>query len=178
MPNFDYRFLNYTAADDPDLHSLTPPHRWLEAVYAHRQAGADLNQKSAQMTAMDFFAFDHFLKHQREQWFLRACDDSIINFRSLGPFLRKLADLYDPLFEPVIKGDCVQYRGNLYIQGRSGLLCSRKAVELMAPRLDLFMRVMVLAEDTTIGPFAAALGFFLNASCSGAFLGHGPNRGF
>jgi hypothetical protein len=178
VPDFDYRVLNYTAKDRADLHSLTPPSKWLAAVYAYRPAGADLNQKSAQMTAMDFFAFDHFLKHRNERWFLRACDDSIINFRALGPFLRKMANVYDPVLEPVIKGDCVKYRENIYIQGGSGLLCSRRAVELMAPRLDLFMRVMVLAEDTTIGLFAAALGFFSNASCSGAFLGHGPNRGF
>jgi hypothetical protein len=176
--NFEYRFLNYTPRDDTALHSLTPPSVWLDRVYAHCPPKCDVTLKSAQMIAMDFFAFDHFLKNRTERWLLRACDDTIINFPALPRLLGKLEYAYDPRTVAVIKGDCVRYHGNVYIQGGSGLLCSRRAVELMAPRLDLFISMMALAEDTTIGPFAAALGLFTNRSCSGAFLGHGPNKGF
>jgi hypothetical protein len=168
---FDYAFVNYTEANQSHPLSITPPTHWVDKVNSLRPG---LDQKSREMIAMDFFALNYFLEYRQEDWFYRGTDDTIINFRRLPSFLSDLHHRFNAQIDPVVRGDCVIYNeNNLYLQGGTGFLCSRRAAELMSTHLDLFLRVWVIAEDTTFGPFLNALGIGIARACSGAFMGHG-----
>jgi hypothetical protein len=170
---FDYAFVNYTKANQSHPLSLTPPEYWIDEVNSLRPG---LDRKSREMIAMDFFALTYFLELRHEDWFYRGTDDTIINFRRLPSFLRDLHRRFNPRVDPIVRGDCVIFnKTNLYLQGGTGFLCSRRAAQMMAANLRLFLRLWVIAEDTTFGPFLNALGIGIRQACSGAFMGHGSH---
>jgi hypothetical protein len=169
---FEYYFLNYTTDNSSTGRTLVPPPFWMSRIKSIRP---DIGRKSQEMTAMDFFALSFFLNERSIPWFFRGTDDTIINFRRMPSFLAELESEYDPYNDAVVRGDCVVYKDSpIYLQGGSGYLCSRAAARLIADNLNMFLSMWIMAEDTTFGPFLDALGI-VRKSCSGAFMGHGPN---
>jgi hypothetical protein len=168
---FEYYFLNYTNENSTDQNYLVPSPHWIDLI---RSQSPSLSRKSQEMTAMDFFSLDFFLRERDQPWFYRGTDDTIFNFRRLPSFISELEKEYDPLTDRIVRGDCVIYKKSpIYLQGGSGFLCSRAAARLIASYLDLFLEMWTMAEDTTFGPFLDVIGIGVRNSCSGAFMGHG-----
>jgi hypothetical protein len=123
---------------------------------------------------MDFFSLTYFLEERNEPWFYRGIDDSFVNMRRLPSFISELSEQFDPLSDLVLRGDCVVSNGVRFIQGGSGFLCSRAAARRLN-NISEFLRLWSGAEDVTMARLIDAVGIGVRESCSGAFMGHGPD---
>jgi hypothetical protein len=106
--------------------------------------------------------------------FFRGTDDTIFNFRRLPTSISELENVYDPLTDRIVRGDCVVYdKCPVYLHGGSAFLCSRAAASHIARNRDPFLEMWNMAEDTTFGPFLDVIGIGVRNSCSGGFMDHG-----
>jgi len=159
---FEYYFVNYTRANDTANHELYPPKNYRRLATC----------KDFDLAAKFFFSMDFFLQSTHARWLLRFTDDTVINWRTLGPFFESLERRYDPMRDRVFMGNCIRQAGVFYAQGGSGFLLSRAAAEVAAPLRRRYFRDFGGPEDLSMGSFFAALNMSISKSASSAFMGH------
>jgi hypothetical protein len=167
-----YAYVNYDSRNSTATKTLALPQFWPNFVKMRR---SDLDFKSQFLVAMDFFSLTYFLEQRTEPWFYRGICDSFLNLKRLPSFLSELTESFNPWTDSVVRGDCVVSRGILFLQGGSGFLCSRAAAQRMN-NITQFLQLWVGYEDATMGPFLKSVGISIHDSCSGAFMGHGPDE--
>jgi hypothetical protein len=78
-------------------------------------------------------------------WFLRVCDDCVINLATFPLFYRELTEFADPLENRVIQGHLIGKKGRQYVypQGGSGIVFSRFTANEIVQERDSFLHVCV-----------------------------------
>lgn len=74
-----------------------------------------------------FSALKFFLENTNAGWFLRICEDTVVNLETFPEFLSELNENFNPYQDFVIQGACLGKTNSTYMQGGSGFVFSRRA---------------------------------------------------
>ena len=146
---FDYWFVDWTTRNNTLKHNLYPPDSWRAML----RRGAPNATRMHDLVVKFAFGMRFFLESTSSRWFFRGTDDTIINFRALGPFMTDLEQRHNPLTEFVFLANCVRLGERMFPQGGSGYFISRRAVEVLAPLSERILRSTVDCEDYDLGWF-------------------------
>jgi hypothetical protein len=159
-------------SNDTSKRNLYPPDYWRVML----RRGAANATRMHDLVVKFAFSMQFFLESTSSRWFFRGTDDTIINFRALGPFMTDLEQRYDPQTDFVFLANCVRLGERLFPQGGSGYFMSRRAVEVMAPLGEQILRSIIDCEDYDLGRFMLnRMNFSLADMTSGALIGHSFN---
>jgi hypothetical protein len=123
----------YTFVGLFDENTTSPPNLAIPRDYVNWSNYApELERWPIRTAAGQFYAFEYALRETNARWIGRLFSDTVINFDRLLPYMRELDRRYDPLTDVVLRGDCVA-PGFPYLQGGSGYILSRRALEVLVP---------------------------------------------
>jgi hypothetical protein len=171
--DFQYWIVNYTNENDTTNHFLYPPDEFRQIF--------DLSirprrlRKDIDLASKFFFSLRFFLENSTASWFYRACDDTIINFVNLFPFIQSLDRRWQPRTQPVVLGSCIDAARWSYLQGGSGFLLSRFAADQLIDERDAFIAGMDRPEDVYFNTLLDATGVSLRSATCEFFMGHDVN---
>lgn len=105
-------------------------------------------------------------------WLFRATDDTFVNYNNIDAYLRYLDTLPDPYTNAIIEGNCVLY----FLQGGSGYIMSRKAVEHYLNYYTVFKTVKncikYQPDDLKFPHFMNSYNITVKDATSFYYLGH------
>jgi hypothetical protein len=168
---FEYWLVNYTTYNDTKKRSLYPPDNY--RVMMTQNSRVKKMRKHLDLSAKFFFSLKFFLENSTASWFYRATDDTIINFRNFGPYMRYIEDSYNPWNQSVIIAHCIDSRRFSYLQGGSGFLISRHMAQQLGALEQTFFRDLKLPEDVFFSNRVFDhLNLSYESSTSPYFIGH------
>lgn len=161
-----YLFVNYATVNTSSSLSLPQEYHDLlttttENSYINMnettmyKAPGIVNQKEAIRQWADLllkflFSMRYFLYETKSQWFWRGTDDTIVDKDNLRIMVAQLNTKYDRN-DTVFLGNCIDIptdNGCMpFIQGGSGILMSRRAVEVMIPLIEKRLHVVHEPDD-------------------------------
>ena len=142
-----------------------------DTSFVYRRAEPLVNDTSMYTLGSKWYrSMEHFLFNTSCDWYLRATHDVFINEESFEKFTSSILAEYEPREEIIILGNVVD---NRYLQGGSGFLMSRRAVEhIMMNWNSLFDKFSVHKEDDlAFGEWMSERGLLEGAN-SLFFVGH------
>jgi hypothetical protein len=167
---FDYWLINWTTFNDTARRFLYPPPYYRKAM-RHRQRFHH-SHKHFDLGAKFFFSLRFFLMNTTHSWFYRATDDTIVNFKNLGPYMAYLESKWNPRTDSVVVGNCIDTRFFSYLQGGVGILFSRAAASRISVNIDEFFARLNRPEDVSMTPLLIATNVTLYQATSEYFIGH------
>ena len=121
-----------------------------------------------------FAALKYFLEHSNAGWFLRICEDTVINLDTFPLFLKELNENFNPYQDFVIQGACLGKINTTYLQGGSGFVFSRRAAYQIYQDYSWFRMMTNInkADDRLLGYYLSKIGVPPANFTSRWFLGH------
>jgi hypothetical protein len=168
--NFESWLINWTTYNDTERRFLYPPDHYRAAMRMNRRR--KFFRKDLDLSAKFFFSLRFFLENTTASWFYRATDDTIVNFKNLGPYMEYLEKRYDPLTQSVVIGNCIDIKRFSYLQGGVGILFSRVAAQRMTGKWQKFMSGLNRPEDVYLAKLMVKEGVSLYEATSEFFIGH------
>ncbi|OHT02343.1 hypothetical protein TRFO_07193 [Tritrichomonas foetus] len=110
--------------------------------------------KDTEKTIKFYHGMKDFYENTKYRWFKYQDDDGAIYVPNFGVMMKDFNQQFNPNEEMVVKGACtmhtsVVYDGeeDLYIQGGTGLVMSRKSIEFFLKHFDEWFRDLHIYED-------------------------------
>jgi hypothetical protein len=177
--NFHWHFVDFLNATDHSMHALTGPPSVFDALSNDPRLGRFIDSKARQMIANAIISVTYFLNETNDDWYLRANDDTQLNWPKLSGFIKSLSIKHDPQHEVVFLACCISTPWvHPFPQGGSGWLFSRAAAEALMRVQDGWMRDLQTVDDVSFDATLKRIGLNVLTSQSEAFLGHSPARRF
>jgi hypothetical protein len=176
----EYYFVNIADDNDTANHFITPGPSWDE-IASRGPTGAHhwpSDVVSRTLTAVSWFSYRYYLSKSSARWFLRTCEDVMINWTNLDCFITEADQVGDPLTQKLAFGSCVG-SDEVYPQGGSGYFFSRRFVSEAASdeKFVQFTEELYLPEDVAMGRFLAKQGITMHSATTDRLLGHeGPRE--
>lgn len=121
-------------------------------------------------------AIRDFIYNSTCWWFLRICDDAIMNWDAFGPFYHDLTQQFNPLNGRFVQGDCIYKRSKTYayLQGGSGYILSRySAIEFEKDHLQFKLECdQTKNDDVSFGSWLSYSNYSRREITSRFFVGH------
>ncbi|KAH0787268.1 hypothetical protein GPJ56_008779 [Histomonas meleagridis] len=162
---------DFNTTNEQDIPNLSPPQYYTDLVSTIRVTST-FNAKDIDIFRKTYFALSYFYYETNYRWVHRGTVDNSINVGILDKYYESLEEKYDPLKQPVILGGCIKNRVLSFLQGGSGYLYSRKAVELILPHYENIIRSCASHEDVCHNKFIQFLNISIYDASSTHFLGH------
>lgn len=171
---FNYYTVNYSTVNS--THVLRPGIFYQEVKSKYKPAEKRFTG-SLDLWAKLWSTMRYFLENTNYAWLWRGTDDVLVIFERLGGFMEELDRKYDPMSESVVLGHCIYNRPSHYawLQGGSGMIFSRKAVEIMEPRMEKYMKNM-LTDDIRFTELLQSVNLSMKSATCESFIGHYPEH--
>jgi hypothetical protein len=170
---FNYVFSGLLEKNTTDPPNIAMPDNYLNWKSCPEQ----FRKWMGRFTAQYFWSFKYILFNTSARWIWCGDDDILINFELLPRYARRLARLYDPLRDFVVRGECIKY-GVVYPQGGSGIVFSRRAIEMMEPFANFSIwGFWEKYPDRRVGVVIGKVHRDVGSCASSAFLGSFLPRG-
>ena len=124
------------------------------------------------MSRKDVEILEYFYYNTTSEWLVRLTDDAFVNINNLENLMIEISNLGNPLIEPILQAHCIDYKVRPVFQGGSGILMSRKAVQLFLSNAEEWLRGLYHFEDWHFADFIFKLGISFDKISSDRFLGH------
>jgi hypothetical protein len=129
--------------------------------------------------ARRIISFDKCLSIPHCKWLLTFDDDSIVDLTNLQNMVSNLEMKYDPIIDPVMKGNCFfqKWIQKSFLQGGSGYILSRRACQLIIENIstDFWFYKFSYPDDRTTMNFVKILNITIADTSSSFFFGFVPN---
>ena len=170
---------NFVSIESPGFEkysSITVPKR-IEA-FRPLMTRTDWSDRHGFLVFKNAAILEHCVKNTSADWCMRCCDDLYVHMEGYKLFLRHLASLPDPRTVPMMFGNCLDLGEKWFLQGGSGYVFSRKAVEMFLEFEDDWIINAYGSEDVHLARIGIRLNITSAMADSTFFTGHFSSRDY
>lgn len=176
IPGFTSYYINYKTTNTSfNVSSSIPANLYTDEYYLkikNNHPRLKSRYKDIDLFVKDYFLLSYFYYETNYRWVYRGVDDTAINVNYIKEYFKLLESKYNPLKEKVILGNCLINSIYTFLQGGSGYIFSRKAVEEMLPHFKTVIDECNEPEDVLHNRFLEFLGISLSEASSEHMIGH------